>query len=64
MLLLLQVECAPTSPIVVDVDTYRTTQGGYLRLDLQDVAGSGALASVELRKALEGVSALCITPGA
>lgn len=44
-----QVDCAPLGPIVIDVDTYRPTQGGYLRLSLKSVAGSGALESVELR---------------
>lgn len=45
------VDCAPPGSIVADVDTYRLSGGGYLRLDLQQVAGSGALAGVELRGA-------------
>lgn len=45
----LQVDCRPTGPIVVAVDTFRTTGGPYLRLDLQSVGGSGAMTSVALR---------------
>ncbi|PSC73189.1 barwin-like endoglucanase [Micractinium conductrix] len=46
-----QVECAAPSPgIVADIDTYRATEGGYLRLSLEQVAGTGAIAAVELRR--------------
>jgi hypothetical protein len=44
-----QVDCEPRGPIVIDVDTYRPTEGGYIRLSLESVAGSGGLRSVELR---------------
>lgn len=50
-----QVDCDPPGSIVVNVDTYRPTEGGYLRLDLQQVAGTGALAGVGLRKSTNGV---------
>lgn len=42
-----QVDCQPPGSIVVQVDTYQTT--GFIKLNLQQVAGSGALASVALR---------------
>lgn len=51
-----QVDCTPPGSIVVDVDTFRQSGGGYVRLDLQSVAGSGALRSVELRQAGQSVS--------
>lgn len=51
-----QAECSPPNPIILDVDTFRPTLGGYMRLALQSVAGSGAVASVEIRQAVGGVS--------
>ena len=54
-----QVECSPRASIDVDVDTFRATEGGYIRLDLQNVAGSGALASVELRQPVSAVRTRC-----
>ncbi|KAL4434037.1 hypothetical protein ABPG75_000478 [Micractinium tetrahymenae] len=45
-----QVECDAPAPIVADIDTYRATQGGYIRLSLESVAGTGGIASIELRK--------------
>ena len=52
----MQVECAPPDTIVVNVDTFRQSGGGFIRLDLQNVAGSGAIRSVELRQAVQSVS--------
>ena len=34
----------------MDVDIYRASEGGYLRLDLQNVAGNGVITSVEMQK--------------
>jgi hypothetical protein len=34
--------------MTVYVDTYRASAGGYLKLALLDVAGSGEIASVDL----------------
>jgi Expansin C-terminal domain len=45
----MQVDCQPPGPIVIDVDVFKVTNGPYLRLDLQSVAGNGALTSVALR---------------
>ncbi|KAL6782563.1 hypothetical protein ACKKBG_A07290 [Auxenochlorella protothecoides x Auxenochlorella symbiontica] len=43
------VPCAPPGDIVVRIDTFRPTLGGYLRLVLLSVAGQGPIDSVELR---------------
>jgi hypothetical protein len=50
------VDCEPDGNIVVDVDQFRTSDGGYARLALKSVAGSGDLTSVELRRSPSGVS--------
>lgn len=42
-----QVDCQPPGSIVVQVDAFQTT--GFIKLNLQQVAGSGALESVALR---------------
>ncbi|KAI7843723.1 hypothetical protein COHA_002621 [Chlorella ohadii] len=44
------VECPVPGNIVADIDTYRAAAGGYIRLSLENVAGTGALESVEIRK--------------
>ena len=44
-----QVECNPPGSIVVDVDQYRATLGGYIRVAFLNVAGSGAIETVELK---------------
>ncbi|PRW57696.1 hypothetical protein C2E21_3455 [Chlorella sorokiniana] len=44
------VECPAPGNIVADIDTYRAGAGGYIRLSLENVAGTGALESIELRK--------------
>lgn len=46
-----QVECNPSTNVSFDIDMYRADQGGYLRLAVENAAGSGAVQSVELRKA-------------
>mmetsp|Transcript_9907 Transcript_9907/g.18467 ORF Transcript_9907/g.18467 Transcript_9907/m.18467 type:complete len:302 (-) Transcript_9907:69-974(-) len=43
-----QVECTPLDNITVRVGKYRTTDGGWIRLNLMDVGGDGGIASVEL----------------
>lgn len=45
----LQVPCDPPGGITVYVDTYRVTQGGWIRLALIGVAGAGGVTSVELK---------------
>lgn len=49
----MQVDCAPPGDIVIDVNTFRSSSGGYIRLALESVAGDGGLESVELREASE-----------
>ena len=43
-----QVNCAPPGNISVHVVDWRTSQGGWLRLALTDVAGSGDITRVQL----------------
>eukprot|EP00879_Flechtneria_rotunda_P012123 GHRR01012661.1.p1 GENE.GHRR01012661.1~~GHRR01012661.1.p1 ORF type:complete len:114 (+),score=31.30 GHRR01012661.1:935-1276(+) len=43
-----QVPCKVAGNIVVNVDTYRATAGGYIKLSLKNVAGSGGITSVQL----------------
>ena len=44
-------ECRPPAGITVTVRDYRSTDGGWLRLSVGDMAGSAGLAGVELRQA-------------
>lgn len=46
-----QVPCPARGGIVVNVDAFRTSGGGWLRLSLKNVAGEGGLTSVQLSKA-------------
>lgn len=43
-----QVNCNPPGPLMVHVDQYRPTSGGFLKLALKDVAGNGDIAAVSL----------------
>ncbi|KAI3436575.1 hypothetical protein D9Q98_005991 [Chlorella vulgaris] len=43
-----RVNCNPPGPLAVQVDQYRATEGGWLRLALRDVSGGGDIQSVEL----------------
>lgn len=45
----MQVECAPSTNISVDIDLYRASEGGYIRLAVDNAAGSGAVQAVEIR---------------
>lgn len=45
-----QVECAPPTNVTLDVDQFRATEGGYIRLALESVAGSGSITAIELRQ--------------
>lgn len=43
------VPCEPRAPFWIKVNDARSSAGGYVRLSLQGVAGSGAVSSVEVR---------------
>ena len=43
------VPCEPRAPFWIKVNDDRSSAGGYVRLSLQGVAGSGAVSSVEVR---------------
>ncbi|KAL4440660.1 hypothetical protein ABPG77_000369 [Micractinium sp. CCAP 211/92] len=43
-----RVNCNPPGNVQVHVDTYRATEGGWLRLALTQVAGAGDIASIQL----------------
>ncbi|GAB4818248.1 hypothetical protein N2152v2_005294 [Parachlorella kessleri] len=45
-----EVECAPDGNVTFDIDQYRATEGGYIRLAVEQLAGSAVVQSVELRK--------------
>ncbi len=45
-----QVSCNPPGLIVVDVQQLRTTAGGYIKLALDSVKGSGQLTGIALRQ--------------
>lgn len=49
-----QVDCNPPGNIVVNVNDFRSSAGGYLKLSLKSVAGDGKLESVELRESSGG----------
>ena len=57
-----QIDCQPPGNIRIDVDTFRPTKGGYIRLTLKWVAGSGNISSVELRESLTLEEKLPLTP--
>jgi hypothetical protein len=42
------VTCTPADPIIVHIQDYRATLGGWLRLAFKNVAGDAALTAVEL----------------
>lgn len=44
-----QIECKPAGAIVAKISQYRSSAGGFVALTLLEVAGSGALTSIELR---------------
>ncbi|GAB4820958.1 hypothetical protein N2152v2_008004 [Parachlorella kessleri] len=44
-----RVPCDPPSGITVHVDNYRATQGGWIRLGLVGVAGTGDITSVDIK---------------
>lgn len=46
---LMQAPCDPPTDIVVVVTGYRPTQGGWIRLALLGVAGSGDVTAVEIK---------------
>ena len=45
-----QVDCMPTANIAIRILDFRPTAGGYLKLVLLNVAGSGALSTLGVRK--------------
>lgn len=45
----MQAPCDPPTDIVVVVTGYRPTQGGWIRLALLGVAGSGDVTAVEIK---------------
>jgi hypothetical protein len=42
------VTCTPADPIIVHIQDYRATLGGWIRLAFKNVAGDAALTAVEL----------------
>lgn len=44
-----QVACPFTGPIDVSINEFRAEKGGYLKLALRNVAGTGGIKSVALR---------------
>lgn len=44
----LQVECEPADNIMIHVDKYRATEGGWIRLAFRNVAGDAGINRVEL----------------
>jgi hypothetical protein len=53
----LQVPCSASGNIVVRVNNYRSTAGGWLRLALRNVAGMADVSSVQLAR----VSVMLVT---
>jgi hypothetical protein len=45
----LQVPCDPPGDIMTHVDSYRVTEGGWIRLALVGVVGSGDITSVDIK---------------
>ncbi|KAF6259123.1 hypothetical protein COO60DRAFT_1044380 [Scenedesmus sp. NREL 46B-D3] len=55
------VTCTPADPIIVHIQNYRATLGGWLRLAFKNVAGDAALTAVELAPAGSDFSAASCT---
>lgn len=51
-----QVDCQPSSNIVIRLLSFRPGNGGYLKLVLLNVAGTGAVQSIGLRRYQSQVS--------
>eukprot|EP00775_Hariotina_reticulata_P006849 gene6849-7067_t len=45
-----EVPCTFSSPIAINVDQYRPTAGGWIRLSVRNVAGDGSVTGVQLGK--------------
>ena len=55
-----QVECHPAGPVIVRIQGYRATAGGFVSMTFGDVAGSGTFTAVDLRTSLQvGCSSVC-----
>jgi hypothetical protein len=47
-----QVPCSFNGTMIVNVDQYRPTGGGWLRLSIRNVAGGGSVTGVQLGKVM------------